>query len=75
MPGEPGASDLKSPRHSVLQMTERNPGVQGDTGAVVARPAPVTSGNHAHKNLWDFPLFTHSFIKKYVSYCSTVWGF
>ena len=51
MPREPGAGELKSPRHCVLQMTERDPGIRGETSAIVARPAPVTSGSHAHKKL------------------------
>lgn len=32
-------------------MTERNPVVQGEMGAAVARPVPVTSGSCAHKEL------------------------
>lgn len=51
MPREAGAGELKAPRHCVLQMTERNPGVQGEPGAAVARPAPVTSVSHTHKKL------------------------
>lgn len=51
---------LNSPRRYVLQMRERNPGVQREASAAVARPAPVTLRSCVHKDLGHPPKYLHS---------------
>lgn len=51
---------LNSPRSYVLQMRERNPGVQREASAAVARPAPVTLRSCIYKDLGRSPKYLHS---------------
>lgn len=62
---KPEAGESKSLEHDVLQTIERNPDVHGETGALVAQPAAVTSRGHAHKELVFLFSRIHLF-KKYL---------